>query len=366
MRLHSIRIKNYKCLKDVTLTDLPPFCAFIGANGAGKSTLFDALSFVSEMVFEGVQKPLRERGGYYEVVSSGEGDASLEFYFDFSDSGVEFRYEVEVSRYSLFDVGIQREVILKGGDVAFDRERYKSMKVEDHSTAVLLDVHDLLHDFPGGGVLKEFFGGMALSHLAIPALRGGVAGAFEPHLTPSGDNLPRVALLLQDEYPDRFSSVVKAMGHFVPGLERIEVRETEDSRVILKFGDGSFTDPFLDRNVSDGTMKIFAYLVMLYAPEPHALLCVEEPENYLYPTIQKDLAEEFRAYANRGGQVFVSTHSPDFLNALNVEEVVWLVKENGFTKAVRAKDDPQVVAYMKEGDRMGYLWKEGFFKGVHP
>ena len=84
---------------------------------------------------------------------------------------------------------------------------------------------------------------------------------------------------------------------------------------MLKFQDGAFEDPFLARYVSDGTIKMLAYLTLLYDPDPHPLLCVEEPENQLYPTLLWELAEEFRSYANRGGQVFVSTHSPDFLNA---------------------------------------------------
>ncbi len=56
-------------------------------------------------------------------------------------------------------------------------------------------------------------------------------------------------------------------------------------------------------------------------PKPHPLLCVEEPENQLYPRLLAELAEEFRDYALRGGQAFISTHSPDFLNATQLDEV---------------------------------------------
>ena len=80
----------------------------------------------------------------------------------------------------------------------------------------------------------------------------------------------------------------------------------------------------------------------------------------------EELAEEFRAYANRGGQVFVSTHSPDFLNAVDVDEVFLLRKENGYTRIRQASDDEQIKAYMADGDRMGYLWKQGFFEGIDP
>jgi predicted ATPase len=111
---------------------------------------------------------------------------------------------------------------------------------------------------------------------------------------------------------------------------------------------------------------MLAYLTLLYDPKPHPLLCVEEPENQLYPKLLGELAEEFRAYANKGGQVFVSTHSPDFLNATRIDEVFWLVKENGYTQIKRANQDEQLVAYMREGDQMGYLWSQGFLQGVDP
>mgnify|MGYP000140231558 CR=1 FL=1 len=79
-----------------------------------------------------------------------------------------------------------------------------------------------------------------------------------------------------------------------------------------------------------------------------------------------ELAEEFRDYARRGGQVLVSTHSPDFLNAAELDEVCWLVKTSGGTTIRRAKDDQQIAAYMADGDQMGYLWNQGFFEGADP
>ena len=116
----------------------------------------------------------------------------------------------------------------------------------------------------------------------------------------------------------------------------------------------------------NGTIKMLAYLVLLFDPTPHPLLCVEEPENQLYPSLLWDLAEEFRSYGELGGQVFVTTHSPDFLNAVHLDEVFWLVKEGGYTSVHRAKDDAQLKAYVDEGDQLGYLWNSGLFVGVHP
>jgi predicted ATPase len=192
------------------------------------------------------------------------------------------------------------------------------------------------------------------------------AVGYSEHLSVSGDNLQRVARDLFENHPDIFQQVLERMKQRVPGISEVTPKLTEDGRLLLQFRDGAFADPFIDRYVSDGTIKMFAYLILLHDPNPHPLLCVEEPENQLYLTLLWELAEEFRDYAQRGGQVLVSSHSPDFLNALRLDEVFWLVKEAGYSKVMRASDDAQLVAYMNAGDQLGYLWKQGFFAGVDP
>jgi predicted ATPase len=150
----------------------------------------------------------------------------------------------------------------------------------------------------------------------------------------------------------------------VPGVKGVEAKPTEDGRLVLRFQDGSFKDPFIARYVSDGTIKMFAYLILLYDPKPHPLLAVEEPENQLYPELLTELVEEFRDYARRGGQVFVSTHSPDFLNGALLEEIYWLVKDGGFTSVRRVSDDALLKRLFAEGDLPGALWKQGLFNDV--
>jgi predicted ATPase len=110
---------------------------------------------------------------------------------------------------------------------------------------------------------------------------------------------------------------------------------------------------------------MFAYLVLLYDPRPFPLLAVEEPENQLYPELLPELAEEFRAYAQRGGQVFISTHSPDFLNGLKLDEIYWLRKQEGFATVQRASDAALLNRLIDVGDLPGALWKQGLFEGVH-
>jgi predicted ATPase len=221
--------------------------------------------------------------------------------------------------------------------------------------------------FKAANSFRQLIENWHISDFHINLARGSkdALGEFE-HLSVTGDNLQRVARNIHDQYPETFQKIVDAMKHRVPGVSSVEPVLTQDDRLLLTFQDSTFKDPFIDSRVSDGTIKMFAYLVLLYDPRPHPLLCIEEPENQLYPSLLWELAEEFRAYAERGGQVFVSSHSPDFLNAVALDEVYWLAKEQGYTHIYRAKDDAQLKAFMEEGDQMGYLWKEGLFPGADP
>ena len=185
------------------------------------------------------------------------------------------------------------------------------------------------------------------------------------YLSTRGDNLSLVANYLFEHYRDRFDRVLHAMQRRVPGVSVVEPKQTEDGRLVLRFQDGSFKDPFIARHVSDGTIKMFAYLVLLNDPKPYPLLAVEEPENQLYPELLPELAEEFRDYAERGGQVFISTHSPDFLNALTLDEIYCLRKHLGFTAITRASSSANLRALFDAGDLPGYLWKQGLFEGVN-
>jgi predicted ATPase len=220
--------------------------------------------------------------------------------------------------------------------------------------------------FPAAVALGTLVENWHLSDFHISRARPEQEAGYAEHLSREGENLSLVIEYLHKQHPEVFRQILDRLTHRIPGITEVESKTTEEGRVLLKFQDGAFEDPFLARYVSDGTIKMLAYLVLLYDPTPHPLLCVEEPENQLYPSLLWDLAEEFRGYAARGGQVLVSTHSPDFLNAIEIDEVFWLVKQKGCTTARRARDDKQVKALVDEGDQLGYLWKQGLFEGVDP
>jgi predicted ATPase len=394
MKIESIRLKNFKTFRDVHLQDIPTFLVIVGANGAGKSTLFDVFGFLHDCLKSNVRQALDKRGRFREVLSrDSDSDSIL----------IEIQYRMEIASIERL-VTYSLEIAEKSGAPYVSREilRYKRARhgkpyhfldfsngegyaitneedfkkadetLERESQKVASDTLAIkglgqFERFKAANAFRQLIESWHVSDFHINAARGRKeASGDSEHLSETGDNLPRVAQYLYEQHPQIFDKILATMIKRVPGVSAVEPILMDDGYLTLRFKDGSFKTPFLDRYVSDGTIKMFAYLVMLHDPSPHPLLCVEEPENQLYPKLMLELAEEFRLYAKNGGQVFVSTHSPDFLNSLEIDEVCWLVKKDGNTTIVRAKDDVQISAYMSDGDKMGYLWKQGFFTGADP
>ncbi len=389
MRIEQIEIRNYRAFRDVRLTNLPSLTVIVGANGSGKSTLFDVFSFLKDALAQNVATAVARRGGFRELTSRGE-KGPVGITVKFRESGGRLAsYILEVA-CDENRVVVAREVLRyrrgKGAGrpwhfVDFSRGRGTAITnesvygqegaVEEREEYELDDPSILaikgLGQFREFRVVSEFRGlieNWHVSNFHITDARPIAEAGYAEHLSTRGDNVAQVAQYLYENHADRFERVLEAMRRRVPGVSGVEPRPTEDGRLVLRFRDGSFKDPFIARDVSDGTIKMFAYLVLLYDPKPHPLLAVEEPENQLYPELLAELAEEFRDYARRGGQVFVSTHSPDFLNGLGLEEIYWLIKKDGFTTVRRASDSELLGGLVAEGDLPGALWKQGLFEGV--
>ena len=394
MHIESIRLKNFKSFQDTEMLDIPRFCVIVGANGSGKSTLFSVFEFLREALASNVHTALAKLGGsrgFHEVRSRGEtGSIDIEIKFRESDNAPLVTYFLSVDERNGRPI-VAREILKyrrgsggqpwhfldfsngEGEAVTNEVENVTDVKQLDRERQKLrspdiLAVKGLaqFERFPAVMALGTLIENWHISDFHISRARPEQEAGYAEHLSREGENLSLVTEYLHSRHPKIFETILQKLTERVPGITSVDSKTTEEGRVLLRFQDGAFEDPFLARYVSDGTIKMFAYLVLLYDPEPHPLLCVEEPENQLYPNLLWELAEEFRAYAERGGQVFVSSHSPDFLNAVKLEEVYWLVKEQGRTKIVRARDDKQIAAFIAEGDQMGYLWKEGFFQGADP
>jgi len=381
MNIKRIQIRNFKAFKDARVENLGKMNVFLGINGSGKSTLFDVFGFLSDALQNNMTIAIERRGGFSEVLTRGcnrETECvSIEISFGYTQAE-SFVYSVEVREKS--GKAIVRSETLehrkkdgralhilefhdgKGHVIANENDT----EPVDYNTASpdILAIKGLgqFEKFREISSLRALLEKWHISDFRIEHGRNIPDAGLSEHLSPSGENLARVTKYMYEYHSELFDSILEKLRLRIPEINKVEAREI-GGRIVLRFRDEHFKDPFVSRHVSDGTIKMFACMILLHDPEPHPLLCIEEPENFLHPDILPELCEEIRGYADRGGQIFVSTHSPDFVNGVRIEELYYLEKENGYSriKAVREND---LVRTLSEENQLGWLWRNHYIQGA--
>ena len=217
-----------------------------------------------------------------------------------------------------------------------------------------------LKQHPRIAAFREFIAGWYLSYFTPDAARSLPLAGPQRRLNSHGDNLGNVVQYMERENQEGFARILNKIASRIPGIDRIDTQQSPDGRLLLRFNDRGFQDPFYAQQMSDGTLKVFAYLLMLEDSQPPPFICIEEPENGLYHKLLEVLADEFRTHATgekNAPQIFVTTHQPYFVDALRPEETWVLEKQDdGFATIRRASDDPIVSAMVEEGLPLGGLW----------
>ena len=255
------------------------------------------------------------------------------------------------------------EFILTSEGVSVALEESEAVKLQDNRRLGVATL-GALQQHPRISKFRRFIENWYLSYFRPDAARALPLAGPQRRLSASGDNLGNVVQFMKREHPKRFHKILDGIAKKIPGIDKIDTRKTEDNRLLLRFNDKGFKDPFYAQQMSDGTLKVFAYLLLLEDPDPPPFVCIEEPENGLYHELLEILAGEFRAHATGrkgGSQIFVTTHQPNFLDGLLPEEIWVLDKgEDGYSTIRRASDDPLVRNMVKEELPLGDLWRSGY------
>ncbi len=405
--IEGFKVKNYRALRDITLgkisqeqktEPLTSLVAVIGKNGSGKSTLFDAFGFVADCLGYDVEAAcdLKQRGGFERLRSRGSIEPiEFEIYYRESLKERPITYQLALDQDKTGRPFIQKEILLqrrkgqkhgrpfpflridKGtGYVWAGSDNVESEEEEDASRIAinLTDIRQLgiatlgnLREHPRISKFREFLKGWYLSYFTPDAARSLPLAGPQKHLNIHGDNIGNVVQFMEREYNDAFKKVLTRIAAKIPGIKTIDTQRTADNRLLLRFNDGSFQDPFYAQQMSDGTLKLFAYFLLLEDPEPPPFICIEEPENGLYHKLLDALVSAFRdaTEGKNASQIFVTTHQPYFVDALKPEETWVLEKgEDGFSTIQRAADNQLIVNLVKEGLPLGGLWYSDYLDAV--
>lgn len=379
-RIEFLRIQNYRALQDVEFKNITPLMVLLGPNGSGKSTVFDVFNFLSECFQHGLRHAWDRRGRARELKTRGQdGPIVIEIKYRERPRSPLITYHLSIDEGSKGPIVAEEWLQWRRGQygkpfrfleyregigraVSGEMPDAQDQRVETPlRSADLIAVNTLgqFAEHPRVAALREFITGWYVSYLSIEDTRGQPEAGPQERLSKTGDNLPNVIQYLKEQYPDRLETIFETLRRRVPRLETVEAEPMQDGRLLLQIKDAPFDRPVMSRYVSDGTLKMLSYLVVLMDPEPPQFIGIEEPENFLHPRLLPELAEECRAASERS-QLLVTTHSPFFLNGMRPEEVRVIYRaESGYSQVQRAIDIQGIPEFVQAGASMGHLWMEG-------
>lgn len=405
--IEGIRIQNYKALKDVTLgrtfesqnkDPLPRLITIIGPNGCGKSSLMDALGFIGDCLHLGVEEACDKphRGGFERLRTRGVDEPiKFEIYYRQEKRSRPISYSLHIDfdkdarPYVSYErLRQRRKGQSKGRPYSFlettngkgyawageatekeEGNRRIDVQLEDKRLLGITTLGNLA-DHPRIVAFREFLESWYLSYFIPDLARGMPMSGAQKHLNRAGDNLANYVQFMEREHPRKFKDVLGRISKKIPGIQQITAKRSEDGRLLLNFNESGYVDPFYQQDMSDGTLKMFAYLILLEDPNPSPLIGIEEPENGLHHQLLEPLAMEMKKYSydeKNGPQIIVTTHSPFFVDALTPYEV-WILEKDtsGFSTATRAADISCVKEMHAEGIPMGSLWYSDHFGKGNP
>lgn len=404
-KILGIAIKNYGSLRDIKMgklfsdrnsDELGNMIAIIGPSGNGKSTIADAFGFISDCISTDVETACDEknRGGFDQLVSQcGAKEIHFEIYYKESNNSRPITYELTIGKDRNERPYVKEERLRQrpaknrygqprsflyltegkgyayegseGGEEDNGNSDGKKVPVELSETRTLAIVTlGVMKQYSRIEKFFSFLKSWYLCYFTPDAARQLQTASPSPYLNKTGSNINNVAQYMFRENPNEFNKILSDIQKKIPNIEKIIPEKLPNGQMVLEFFQKGFAEPFFSSRMSDGTLKLFAYYLLLHERNPRQLVFVEEPENGLYHKYLASLAIEMKRNVGKGysKQLFVTTHSPFFVNALTPDQVWVLEKdEDGFSKIKRASEYEFVSELTSEGASMGDLWYSEYF-----
>jgi predicted ATPase len=382
-----LQVRNFKSLRDVDL-ELGSLNVLVGPNMSGKSNLLDALRFLREIFFPeggrpGVGAAITERGGIDDIVWKGADDKQITISLeavDPDDPNSRYKYALQLIGGPGQFVTAQNEslrVVRGGGEydlIAYQQQgfpQYRNLDGQIVGGVGSTNASAMQYAAPNwdGYRFREWVKRWAFYYLMPPDMKRSSPASSGETLEPHGDNLSAWLMWLQAHSPERFERISEVLRDLFPEVIRINAIPTSDDKAYLTSREKGLKRPVKLWQMSDGFVALTALLSLIYAPPELAgtLYCIEEPENHLHPRLMetfvsllRQVREEVRDSKRTPTQIILTTQSPYLVDQFSLEEVIWIEKREGETKAFRPANKEYLKKLVEDKDMgLGSLMYSG-------
>ncbi len=367
MGIHSIRIQNFKSIKDSGEIILEPLNILIGPNGAGKSNFIAFFKFLNMLFEQQLQNHIARKGRADGFMYFGRqsGFMAGDVIFTNDDDKIANRYRFRMEPDQSNSLFFTNEYSDYNMQAKISDQVSWSPKPINYGGSYETKMHDVAFskrtDF-----LREFFQSFKVFHFHDTSdsskLKGFCNATDYEYLVEDGSNLPAFLYRMKERAPTNFKMLeftVKSIAPFIDSLYLLP-DAINANQIELRWKEKGHDNLFNAYSLSDGTLRFICLCTLLLQPNPPSTIIIDEPELGLHPAAITKLSAMIRS-ASEWAQIIISTQSINLLDQFRPEDIV--VVERGDNQTVFKRLSKEGLGEWLDEYTLSELWRKNVLGG---
>ena len=359
MGIYSIKIQNFKSIRETDDIQIKALNVLIGANGAGKSNFISFFKFLNRLYQQQLQLYIGQNGRADNFLYFGRKKS------DFLYGKIVFDNEYK-NEYTFIMVPDQ------AGNLIFAEEWSNYTRAEHLPYIVKLNSggnqESIIKDDRGfrNKYLREQLQSFKLFHFHDTSFNSKVKQHCNTYdnatLHEDGGNLAAFLYLMQEIHPQNFKIIEKIIQSIAPFFDSFYLRpdEINSQQILLRWKEKGSDQLFTAHNFSDGTLRMICLVTLLLQPNLPNTIIIDEPELGLHPFAIQKLGAMIKS-ASVKSQIIISTQSVNLVDQFTADDVI----------VVERRDEQTVFSRQTENDlkdwlaeyTLGELWEKNVLGG---
>lgn len=361
MAIQSIKIQNFKSIRETDDIPIRAINVLIGPNGAGKSNFINFFKFLNRLYEQQLQLYINQNGRADNFLYFGRKGS------DFLSGKVVFNNDWK-NEYEFKMVPDQSDNLIfaeewsnyqKPDSNNVDRSRFSRSGILESE----LNISENYREY----YLRSQFKGFKVFHFHDTSFNSKVkqpSGATDyANLSEDGSNLAAFLYRLQESSPQHHKLIERVIQSIAPFFDKFYLQpdEINPQQIFLRWKEKGSDQLFTAHNFSDGTLRMICLTTLLMQPQLPDTIIIDEPELGLHPFAIQKLAAMLKS-ASTKAQIIVSTQSINLVDQFTADDVIVVERENNQT--VFKRQSEEALAAWSEEYSLGELWSKNVLGGT--
>ncbi len=361
MGIYSIKIRNFKSIRETEDILIKPLNILIGPNGAGKSNFISFFKFLNKLYEQELQLYISQNGRAENFLHfGGKVSDSLAGKIVFDNQWKnEYAFRMVPDQSGGLVFAKEWSNLTRPGS---DQRNRSEISLGGNLESVLKndDAYRNKH-------LRSQFIGFKIFHFHDTSFNSKVkqpSGLRDnARLHENGGNLAAFLYRLQETKPQQFRIIERVIQSIAPFFDKFYLQpdEINPQQIFLRWQERGSDILFTAHTLSDGTLRMICLTTLLLQPQLPDTIIIDEPELGLHPFAIQKLTAMLKSAATKS-QIIVSTQSINLIDQFSADDVVVVEREGGQT--VFKRQSEEALAVWREDYSVGELWSKNVLGGT--